>query len=180
MRLAIVGLILLTLVVEALGFWLTARVLGWLAYGNWHDTEWVGAFVLAIIVCLIGVRIVKIKLAKMTTALLQGEPGRAMVGIAGAILIAKPGFITAILGVLLQIPWCQRRFASLGARILASLTKRAMQQMGGRFPGAGAFPGFPGMQQRPSRFGGQADERVRPPPRIIEVNAERIDGKGKS
>jgi hypothetical protein len=75
--------------------------------------------------------------------MLDGTIGRRLIGIIGGILLAFPGFVSDVPGLLFSLPPVQILLGRLGAAIAASVAKRTI---GGMFRGAGGFPGsgFPG------------------------------------
>jgi UPF0716 protein FxsA len=90
---------------------------------------------------------------KLPEAFMTGKPGGRLVGVFGGILLVLPGYITGVLGLLLQIPLLQRLFSRFGQSAAAAIAKRTL---GARFPGMGGFPGMPpgGFPGMPPGLGG--------------------------
>jgi UPF0716 family protein affecting phage T7 exclusion len=120
---------------------------------------------------------------------MDGTLGQRAVGLFGAFLLAFPGFISAGIGLLMQLPPVQRLFAGVAGRTLQRVSRRAAEQMaargGGGFPGGGMPGGFPGggfpgagfppgrpPKLKPDQTRGPADLR-RPGKRIIDAEFER-------
>ena len=99
-----------------------------------------------IVLSVIGIRIIKVKAQGAAMKLLQPNRGAIMIGLFGAVLMALPGLITGICGLLLQLPPLQKLFGSFGQKIMMGLAKSALGKMGGAgFPGTmppGGFPDF--------------------------------------
>jgi UPF0716 family protein affecting phage T7 exclusion len=175
---------------QKFGCLLLLMVLGWMCLELYVVLELVLRFEDAVLpiaavvaLSIIGWKLVQFHKNRMMVSFAQGQAGSRIIGMLGAVLIVIPGFISGFIGLLLQIPFIQRLFASLGNKIMASMMKRFM---GGGFPGAGfpgagfpggfpggmpkgGFPGFPGMMQRP-------DERISMPkaaPKTYDVKPEK-------
>lgn len=143
--------------------------------------------VLGLVIALALALFVGIKLARrnggrIMAGLLTGGAGPALVGTIGGVLLAFPGFLSDIPGILLLLPPVQRLFGALATKVAMSIARNAMSKMmgGGGFPGMppGGFPGgFPGMP--PGGFPGgpfpgmKPDDRVRRPPRTIDTTVEK-------
>lgn len=114
------------------------------------------------VMLVVGFKLAQFHAKRLPQALLSGQGGGRLIALIGALLIFMPGFITDVIGLILQIPLVQRMFSKVGMVLAASLVKRAMGGgfgkgfpggfPGGGFPGGGfpggAFPGgpFPGMK----------------------------------
>ena len=138
------GCLAILLVIAALSveLWAMLFVIGWA-----HDV--LGPLMAAAATSVLGVVVIRRQLALLPKAMLDGTIGRRLICIIGGILLAFPGFISDVPGILLILPPVQALFGRLGAAIAASVAKRAMQGMFRGMPGAsgGAFPGGipPGM-----------------------------------
>ncbi|MBA3699940.1 MAG: FxsA family protein [Planctomycetes bacterium] len=129
------------------------------------------------VMTVIGVKLAQFHAKRLPQALLSGQGGGRLIALIGALLILIPGFITDVIGLILQIPLVQRLFSKVGMVLAASLVKRAMGGgfkgfPGGGFPGAG-FPGgmpggpFPGMKP---------DEHIttgKPGPKTYDVKPDK-------
>ena len=98
---------------------------------------------------ILGAVMIRRHVAGLPKSMLDGTIGRRLIGIIGGILLAFPGFVSDVPGLLLILPPVQMLFGRLGAAIAASVAKRTMSKMfGGGMPGGfpgGGFPGgFPG------------------------------------
>lgn len=128
-----------------------------------------------LIICaliVVGVKIVQFHLKRLGPAFVTGQIGGRIIGLIGGILVAVPGFITSVIGLLLQIPPVQKMFSRIGMMLAASIMKRALgggfgKSFSGGFPGGGfpfpgGFPGgFPGNALPPGGFPGlKPDERL--------------------
>lgn len=151
-------LILVVLVGEGfLAWWLAAQV----GEGRVADG------LLPIILCGLGLSVagwylMRWRIKTMALAMLGGRGGPAMVGILGAALIVFPGFATAGLGMLLQLPPVQALFGKVASKVMQAYVKKAMGGMAAG--GGGRFAGFPGMQP---------DARLRRGAKTIDTTGER-------
>jgi len=166
------------LALEVLTYVYVSRGLGQLIY---HDPSsgYVPAALLIVVALIAGIKIAKTSITQIMPSFLAGGAGRHVMAALGGVLLAIPGFITDIPGLLLLLPPVQRGLGSLGQKILAAVVQRQMKTMfGGKagtnpfaggmpFPGGG-FPGgpFPGMAPR-------VDESIRRAPKTYTVNPEK-------
>ncbi len=177
--------------------WLTLEVWAWLALSqqlNSHFEAQIGSggYLLTIgwmiLMFFLGVRFTKHHAGRIMAGLLTGQAGRHILGAIGGVLLALPGFISDIPGILLLLPPVQIVLGTLGNALVAAVVKQTMGRMmggvgglfGGGMPGggmAGGFAGmFPGMQPRSG--GGPAmkpdDQIIRPKrPKIIDTTVEK-------
>lgn len=147
---------------------LCVELWGFLVVREWMD-DTLGPILLVIAISYIGARIAIAHGRQLPLDLLAGKAGRRLVGVIGGALLAFPGFISDIPGLLFLLPPVQIALGGLGQRIAMSLLRNAMGKMmpGGGFPGGmGGFPGgpFPGMQP---------DERFRKPTKTIDTTVEK-------
>jgi UPF0716 family protein affecting phage T7 exclusion len=145
--------ILLFIFLLCVEFYVLLVVMGWMK-------DILGPLLILAVMTVVGVKVAQFHMKRLPQALMSGQGGRRVIGLVGGLLIVIPGFITDIVGLLLQVPFVQRLFSKLGMLVAASLVKRAMGGglgkgfpgfPGGGFPGGfpgGAFPGgpFPGMK----------------------------------
>ena len=147
--------------------------------------DWVkdilGPILIIVAMTVVGVKLAQFHAKRLPVALMSGpmQGGSRLIGLVGAILIIVPGFITDIIGLILQIPLVQRMFSKVGMALAASLVKRAMGGGFGKgFPGAG-FPGggFPGGAFPGGPFPGmKPDERItngKPGPKTYDVQPDK-------
>ena len=110
----------------------------------------------------------------LMAAMMSGNPGKFLAGMAGAVLIMVPLPLTTALGLLMQLPPVQALFSGLMTTIMASVMRNAAKRM---FQGGGGFPGGlggmgglggipPGMKPKP----GKPDSA-----KEYDVKAERVD-----
>jgi UPF0716 family protein affecting phage T7 exclusion len=112
----------------------------WALSGLWPG-ELFGTLVAMIVVSVIGVKLIAWRKATLAPALMQGDYS-ILVAMIGAVLIALPGFVSGLVGVLLQVPVIRKRFAGLAAKLAAAVAKQAMAKGMGGFAGAGGAGGF--------------------------------------
>jgi UPF0716 family protein affecting phage T7 exclusion len=146
---------------------------------------WVICVVWTVLMLVIGVKLAKAHLPLIMAGLLTGTAGRHLIAVIGAILLAIPGLLSDVFGLLLLFPPVQILLGKLGTKLVSSISRFAMQRAmggaggpfaggfpGGGFPGGG-FPGgaFPGMKQM------TPDDRARfptkKPGKIIDVTPEK-------
>lgn len=152
-----IGCLLLFAVVA----WLGLEVWTWLAISRWLNHTYEssigsGGYLLTlgwiVVSLVVGIKLARWHLSRVMVGLMNGTAGRHILGVIGAVLLALPGFLSDIPGILLLLPPVQALLGKLGAALMASVVKRSMGKMfGGGFPGGGAagggFPGmFPGMK----------------------------------
>lgn len=141
---------------------LTVEFYGLLVVIGWLKNDIFAALLIMAGMTVVGVKLAQFHAKRLPQALLSGQGGGRLIALIGALLIVVPGFITDVIGLILQVPLVQRMFSKLGMALAASLVKRAMGGglgkgfpggfPGGGFPGGGfpggAFPGgpFPGMK----------------------------------
>ncbi len=148
------------LLVLAVIAWLGLEVIAWLllsrllnhlfetSIGSGGYLLTIGWMVLSLVV---GIKLARYHISRVMGGLMNGTAGRHVLGAAGAILLALPGFISDVPGLLLLLPPVQTMLSRMGAAILASVVKRSMGKLfGGGFPGAqlgaGSSGPFPGMK----------------------------------
>lgn len=136
---------------------LTVEFYGLLLVIGWLKNDIFAALLIMAGMTIVGVKLAQFHARRLPQALLSGQGGGRLIALIGALLIAVPGFLTDVIGLILQVPLVQRMFSKVGMALAASLVKRAMGGglgkgfpggfPGGGFPG-GAFPGgpFPGMK----------------------------------
>jgi UPF0716 family protein affecting phage T7 exclusion len=135
-------LFILLLCVE---FYVLLVVMGWVK-------DILGPILVLVALMVVGVKLAQFHAKRLPIDLMSGKGGGRLIALIGALLIAVPGFITDVIGLLLQLPFVQRLFSKLGMALAASVVKRAMGGGFGKgFPGgfpAGGFPTgpFPGMK----------------------------------
>jgi UPF0716 family protein affecting phage T7 exclusion len=119
----------------------------YLKVSAWCGGEYLGCALLVALLSWLGFKVARYHINRLPAAFLSGRAGHQVIGLAGGILIAFPGFLSSALGLLLQIPFMRRPFARLGNAAVASLMRRAMGGTfgGGMFGGGGFTGGFPGM-----------------------------------
>jgi UPF0716 protein FxsA len=134
-----------------------------------------GPLLALVALSVIGFKVIGMHVRRLPTAFLSGAIGPRLIGLLGGVLLALPGFLTAILGALLQIPVLQRWLGSVGSRLAAALSRTALSGGLGPLAGMGGFPGapgaFPGMFPRLT-----PDERIRGGKRTYDTTAERDPG----
>ncbi len=123
-----------------------------------------------IVLSVVGVKVMQFHIKRLAPSFVTGQVGARLIGVLGGLLLVVPGFITSVIGLLLQLPPIQRLFSRFGMILAASLAKRAMSgALGKNFPGGfpgggfplGGFPGFPGGAFPPGGFPGlKPDERM--------------------
>lgn len=180
-RLGCLG-ILLFIALMCVEFYALLVVMGWMK-------DILGPLLIMAVVTVVGVKLAQFHAKRLPVALMSGpvQGGSRLIGLVGAILIIVPGFITDIIGLILQIPVVQRMFSRVGTVLAASLVKRAMGGGFGKgFPGgfpAGGFPGggfpggFPGGAFPGGPFPGmKPDERIsngKPGPKTYDVQPDK-------
>jgi UPF0716 family protein affecting phage T7 exclusion len=141
---------------------------------------WIILLVWAVLMVVIGVKLAKAHLPQIMAGLLTGTAGRHLIAVIGAVLLAIPGLLSDVFGLVLLFPPVQILLGKLGTKLVSSISRFAMQRvMGGKggpfaggFPGGG-FPGgaFPGMKPM------TPDDRARFPAKksgkIIDVTPEK-------
>jgi UPF0716 protein FxsA len=156
---------------------LTLEFYGVLVVIGWLKNDIFATIMILAVMTVIGVKLAQFHARRLPQALLSGQGGGRLIALIGALLIVVPGFITDVIGLVLQIPLVQRLFSKVGMVLAASLVKRAMggglgKGFPGGFPGGGfpgAFPGgpFPGMKP---------DERIangKPAPKTYDVEPDK-------
>jgi UPF0716 protein FxsA len=157
---------------------LTVEFYGLLVVIGWLKNDIFAALLIMAGMTVVGVKLAQFHAKRLPQALLSGQGGGRLIALIGALLIVVPGFITDVIGLILQVPLVQRMFSKLGMALAASLVKRAMGGgLGKGFPGAfpgggfpgGAFPGgpFPGMKP---------DDRIttgKPGPKTYDVQPDK-------
>lgn len=180
------------LVLLALVAWIGVEVIVFYEASVWMNRHWESAIgsggwilcvVWTVVAIIIGVKLGKWHAARIMGGVLNGTAGRHVLGLIGAVLVAVPGLISDVFGVVLLLPPVQRVFSRFGALVVAAVVKRTMgKMMGGggmagfggmggmQFPGGG-FPGgpFPGMKPM------TPDDRARfpKPAKTIDVAPEK-------
>lgn len=156
---------------------IAAEVAAYIVVSRWlkANVDWVGSGYLEaaiLIVCTtwLGVVMAKRHLAKLPAAFMgsmmgqdRGAAGRHLVGLVGAILLALPGLLSDVIGLLLLLPPIQGLLSGLGQRVLAGIVRQQLQRMGGGMP-------FPGMAPRGSLT---PDDRIPRGPRTYDTVAEK-------
>jgi UPF0716 family protein affecting phage T7 exclusion len=188
-----IGCLLFLLVVGllAVALWFALLVAEWVSPGN---PEYLGSILGVVILSIIGFQVARSRSRRLPQAMMAGTPGPAFVGLLGAMLIALPGYLSGLVGLLLQLPALQRAFGTVATTLLMrNLQKMMGGGMGGLggmppggfpggFPGGtppggfpGGFPGkFPGAPPPGAFPGMQPDSRSRRG-KVIDTTAERID-----
>jgi hypothetical protein len=140
-----------------------------------------GPLLALVVLSVIGFRVVGMHVRRLPAAFMSGAIGPRLIGLVGGVLLAVPGFLTAVLGALLQIPLLQRWLGSFGAKLAGALSRyalgRGMGPLGGMggmggMGAMGAMGGFPGMVPRM-----KPDDQVRTGPRTYDTTAERDPGR---
>lgn len=128
--------ILLVIALLCVEFYVLLLVMGWMQ-------DILGPILLVIALSVVGVKVTQFHLKRLAPAFVSGQIGARLIGLLGGLLLIVPGFITAIVGLILQVPLVQKLFSRFGMMLAASLAKRAMGGgLGKGFPGG--FAGFPG------------------------------------
>ena len=133
------GCLAILLVIAALSveLWVVLLVIGW---SKDPFASVAGVFVTSVI----GVVLIRRHVAALPKSMIDGTIGRHLIGILGGILLAFPGYVSDVPGLLLSLPPVQMLLGRLGAAIASSVAKRTMHGMF-RGMGGGAMPGgFPG------------------------------------
>lgn len=154
--------LLLALVVVAGEIWVFIQL------ARAFDGEYLGLAILAALMSYAGVRLSMYHSRRLAIDLMSGRIGNRMVGLAGAVLLAVPGFAHGIVGLLLQIPVLQRAFAKPASTLAMSMLRNAM---GGGFSG-----GMPG-GVNPFEMMGGFMQKGSGPVKTIDTTAERVDEK---
>ena len=142
------------------------------AHGHFESINgYLEPLILIVVDGVIGVRIAQRAIAQAPMAMMTGGAGRLIVRAVGGVLIAFPGLVSDVLGLLLILPGLSHVFGRLGDKIAASIMKRSLQKMfgaagGAKMPPGMAFP-FPGMKP---------DDRVGGGPKTYDTTAE-VDKK---
>ncbi len=136
-----------------------------------------GPLLALVVLSVVGFKVVGMHVRRLPAAFISGTIGSRLVGLVGGVLLAVPGFLTAALGAVLQIPLLQRWFGRFGAALAGALSRYAMGKGMGPLAGMGGFPGaapggFPGMIPRL-----KPDEQLRTGPRTYDTTAERDPGR---
>jgi len=134
-----------------------------------------GPLLALVVLSVIGIKVVAMQVRRLPAAFVSGAIGPRLIGLLGGVLLVFPGFLTALLGAVLQIPLLQRWCGRFGSRLAGALSRYAMRggmgplaSLGGLRGAAGGFPGvFP--QLKP-------DEQIRSGPRTYDTTAERDPG----
>jgi hypothetical protein len=166
MKKLIVLLLLGIVAVLALELWVLLEVM--------HVVKDVlGPLLALVVLSVIGFKVVGMHVRRLPASFISGAIGPRLIGLVGGVLMVIPGFLTAALGAVLQIPHLQRWFGSIGAKLAGALSRYAMSSGMGPLAGMGGFRGaspgaFPGMfpQLKP-------DEQLRTGPRTYDTTAER-------
>jgi len=140
-----------------------------------------GPLLVIAVMMVVGVKLAQFHAKRLPQALLSGQGGGRLIALIGALLILIPGFITDVIGLILQIPVVQRLFSKFGMVLAASLVKRAMGGGFKGFPGAGFPGGFPGAGFPGGLPGGpfpgmKPDERIttgKPGPKTYDVQPDK-------
>ena len=158
---------------------LTVEFYGLLLVIGWLKNDIFAALLIMAGMTIVGVKLAQFHARRLPQALLSGQGGGRLIALIGALLIVVPGFITDVIGLILQVPLVQRMFSKVGMALAASLVKRAMGGGFGKgFPGAG-FPGggFPGGAFPGGPFPGmKPDERItngKPGPKTYDVQPDK-------
>ncbi len=94
----------------------------------------------------IGVRLAKWHGTKIPAAFFAGNAGKHVIGAVGGVLLAVPGLMTDVIGLILLLPPVQTAFSKLGSAILSVVIKRVIGRfMGGGAGGLGGLGGLAGM-----------------------------------
>jgi hypothetical protein len=110
MKKIIVLLLLGIIAVLALELWVLLEVM--------HLVKDVlGPLLALVVLSVIGFKVVGMHVRRLPAAFISGAVGPRLVGLVGGILLVLPGFLTAALGALLQIPLLQRWFGRFGATL---------------------------------------------------------------
>lgn len=118
-------------------FYVLLVVMGWVK-------DILGPILVLVALMVVGVKLAQFHAKRLPLDLMSGKGGGRLIALIGALLIAVPGFITDVIGLLLQLPVVQRLFSKLGMALAASVVKRAMGGGFKGFPGGAGFPGgFP-------------------------------------
>lgn len=128
---------------------LTLEFYGVLVVIGWLKNDIFATIMILAVMTVAGVKLAQFHARRLPQALLSGQGGGRLIALIGALLIVVPGFITDVIGLILQIPFVQRLFSKVGMVLAASLVKRAMggglgKGFPGGFPGGGFPGGFPG------------------------------------
>jgi UPF0716 protein FxsA len=152
--------ILLFLFLLCVEFYVLLVVMGWMK-------DVLGPILILAAMTVVGVKLAQFHMRRLPQALMSGQGGSRVIGLVGALLIVVPGFITDVVGLLLQIPLVQRLFSKAGMLVAASLVKRAMGGGFKGFPGGAGFPGgFPPGAGFPGGFPGGPFPGMKPDDRI--------------
>ncbi len=170
------GFLLLVLVVLCGEAWVYVQV------ARAMDNEWLGAALALVVLSIAGWRILRWRGQRLAMAMMGGDPGRYMVALLGAALLVLPGFATAVLGILLQIPPFTGLLARPAKRLMRHFAGAAAARMGGTMgnpaagnpfanPMGGAFPGA-----FPFATGGLRPDQSQPfSGKTIDAKAKRTD-----
>lgn len=128
---------------------LTLEFYGVLVVIGWLKNDVFATIMILAVMTVVGIKLAQFHARRLPQALLSGQGGGRLIALIGALLIVVPGFISDVIGLILQIPLVQRLFSKVGMVLAASLVKRAMggglgKGFPGGFPGAGFPGGFPG------------------------------------
>lgn len=155
--------ILLVIALLSVEFYVLLVVMGWMQ-------DILGPILILIVMSVVGVKVMQFHIKRLAPSFVTGQIGGRLIGVLGGLLLVIPGFITDLIGLLLQVPLVQKLFSRFGMMLAASLAKRAMggalgKSFSGGFPGGGfpmgGFPGFPGGAFPPGGFPGlKPDERM--------------------
>ena len=160
--------VLFVLALLSVELYVLLLVMGWMK-------DVLGPILIVCALIFVGVKIVQFHLKRLGPSFVTGQIGGRIIGLIGGLLVAVPGFITSVIGLLLQIPLVQKMFSRIGMVLAASIMKRALgggfgKSFSGGFPGGGfpggfpggGFPGgFPGNALPPGGFPGlKPDERL--------------------
>ena len=167
------GILLLLLAILGLEAWVYVQV------ARAMDDEWLGVALALVVLSIAGYRILRWRGQRLAMAMMGGDPGRYMVALIGAVLLVVPGFATAAIGILLQIPPITALCACPAKGLMRRFAGAAAARMGGTMgnpasgspfanPMGGAFPGA-----FPFATGGLRPDQSRP------FSGKTIDAKAK-
>ena len=146
--------VLIVIALLSVEFYVLLLVMDWMK-------DILGPLLIICALTIVGVKIVQFHLKRLGPAFVTGQIGGRIIGLIGGLLVAIPGFITSIIGLLLQIPPVQKLFSRIGMMLAASIMKRVLSGGFGK-SFSGGFPGgFPGNALPPGGFPGlKPDERL--------------------
>jgi UPF0716 family protein affecting phage T7 exclusion len=137
------------------------------------DREYFGTLLLLVVLSAVGVGLLRWRMRGLLQATLGGANfGTQAVAILGCILLIVPGFITGLIGLLVQLPFIGRLFGRFAGVIVAAGLRQYAARMGGQVPPGFPPGGMPTAGKRPGPTGLKADQRLQGK-RIFDVDAER-------